>query len=82
MLSGHQLFLDMLNLRSKIFRNFFIYRVVWTLNFSEGGLGQLFLVIPNLIPKNFLDFFCLQSILDSEFFARGVGSGHQIFLVN
>ena len=36
--SRHQLFLVMLNLRSNIFRNFFIYRVLWTLNFWEGGL--------------------------------------------
>ena len=41
--SGYQLFLVMSNFRSKIFWNFFIYRVLWTLNFSLGG-GS----IPNL----------------------------------
>ena len=65
-------FLVMLNLRLKIFQNFFIYRVLWTLNFSEGCLGLVFSVMPNLTPKKFLDFFCLQSALDSEYFTGGV----------
>ena len=47
----------MLNLRSKVFWNFFIYRGLWTLNFSEGVSGyQLFLVMPNLRWKFFRNF--------------------------
>ena len=30
----------MLNLRSKIFQNYFVYRALWTLNFSKGGGGE------------------------------------------
>ena len=39
--------------------------------FHRGGLGQLFLVMPNLRPKNFSEFFHLQSPLNSEFFTWG-----------
>ena len=39
--------------------------------FRRGGLGQYFLVMPNLRPKNFLEFFYVHSALDSEFFRRG-----------
>ena len=47
--SAHKLFSFMLNLRSKNFHNFFFYRVVWTVNFSEVVSGhQLFLVTLNL----------------------------------
>ena len=48
--SRHQLFLVILNLRSKIYCNFFIYRVLWTLNCSgeEGSVHLLFLVMLNL----------------------------------
>ena len=40
--SWHQHFLVMLNLRSKIFQNFFVYRVFWTVNFSELCPGTNF----------------------------------------
>ena len=40
--SGHQLILVPLNLRSKMFWNPFIYRVLWTLNFLHLGLGTNF----------------------------------------
>ena len=60
---------------------FFIYRALWTLNFSEGVSGQqLFLV-----TLNFLEFFPLQNTLDAEFFRRGVWTpnffGHSKFEV-
>ena len=35
-------------------------------------MGQLFLVIPNLRPTNFSEFFYLHSTVDSEFFQGGV----------
>ena len=78
---GYQLFLVMLNLRSKTFQNFFIYGGVWTVNFSEGvSSHQLFLV-----TLNFLEFFHLQSTLDSELFRGGVRAptffGHATFEV-
>ena len=57
----------------KIFQNFFIYRALWTLNFTEGSLSQLFIVMPNLRSKNFSEFFHLQSTLDSEFLRWGSG---------
>ena len=41
-------------------------------------MGQLFLVMLNLRPKNFSEFFHLHSALDSEFYTRG--SGHQLFI--
>ena len=41
--------------------------MLWT-EFITGGSGhQLFLFMPNLRPKNFLEFFRLQSALESEF---------------
>ena len=74
--SGHQFFLVMLNLRSNFFRNFFYYRALWTLNFSEGVSGhQLFLV-----TLNFSELFHLHSTLDSEFF-RGDVQSLSYFLV-
>ena len=69
----------MLNLRSKLFGNFFIYQTLYTEYFT-GGSGSTFFVTPNLRPKNFSEFFNLQSTLDSEFF-RGVFYGHQLFWV-
>ena len=61
----------MLNLRSKIFRNFFVYRVLWTLNFSEGVSGHhLFLVTLNLRSKIFWNFFVYR-VLWTEFFRGG-----------
>ena len=55
--SVHQLFLVMLNLRSKTFWNFFVYRVLWT-EFFRGVTGnQLFLIILNLRSKIFWNFF-------------------------
>ena len=55
----------------KIFWIFFVYRAFWTLKFLQGGVGsehQLFLVMLNLRSKFILEFFHLQSALDSEFF--------------
>ena len=48
--------------------------------FQRRGLGQLFLVTPNLRSKIFWNFFPLPSALDSEFVGGGM-SGHQHFLV-
>ena len=42
------------------------------LNFSEGVLGQHFLVKTNLRPKTFSEFFHLQSALVCEFFSGDV----------
>ena len=60
----------------------------------EGGSGhQIFLVMPNLMSKNFSEFFHLLSTLDSKFFRVGSGPtffghakfegvcGHQLFWV-
>ena len=58
--SGLWIFLVTLNLRSKNFRNFLIHRVLWMLNFLQGGSGhQLFLLMLNLRTKIFLEFFSL-----------------------
>ena len=70
----------------KNLRNFSIYRVLWTLNFSQGGFRhQLFLVTLNLRSKSFQSFFHLQSPLDSEFFRWDVRApiffGHTKFKV-
>ena len=55
------------------------------LNFSEGVQEKLFLVTPNLRPKNFLEFSHLQSAVDCEFFAGRVWAptffGHSKFEV-
>ena len=51
--SGHQLFLVTLNLRSKIFQIFLIYRVQWMMNFLEGSLGTNFFGHPKFEVKNF-----------------------------
>ena len=43
------------------------------MNFSEGLSGyQLFLVMKNFRLRDFLEFFQLQSALDSDFFIGGV----------
>ena len=81
--SGHQLFLVTPNLRSKNFQNFFLYLVLWSLNFSwfqaEGWSRQhLFLVTPNLRSKNF------QNFLFSEYSGLWIcwgGSSHQLFFL-
>ena len=63
-----------------------MYKGLWTLNFSEGVSGhELFLVTPNLRPKYFLEYFCLQRSPDSEFFRGDVRAptffGHAKFEV-
>ena len=66
--SGHQLFLVMPNVRSKIFWNFFIYTALWTLNFFIGRSGhQIFLVTLNFRPKILQNFFLYQALW-TEFF--------------
>ena len=42
------------------------------LNLSDGVLGEFFLVMLNLRPKNFLEFFHVQSAFLSEFFSGDV----------
>ena len=72
--SGHQLFLVTLNLRSKIFRNFFIYRVLWNLNCSQRGLwAPTFFGHAKFEVKNFENFFVYR-VLWTEFFRGGVGA--------
>ena len=79
--SRNQLLLVGLNLRLKIFWNLFIYRELWNLNCSgEGFLGINSFGHCKFEVKIFLEFFRLQSTVDSELF-RGGGCGHQFFLV-
>ena len=62
----------MLNLRSKFFQNFLIYRALCTLNFSGGCVWPLtFFGHTKFEVKNFSEFFHSQSTFDSEFFASG-----------
>ena len=71
----HQLFLVMLKLGSKIFRNFFVYRIPWTLNFSEKVSGhQLFLV-----TLNFLEFSNYRALCTLNF--SELMSEHQHFFI-
>ena len=62
----------------KFFGNFFIYRMLWTLNFTGGIWAPTFLGHAKFEVKNFSEFFNLQSTVDSEFFSGGGGSGHQV----
>ena len=78
--SGHPLFWVTLNLRSDIFWNFFIYTVLWTLNFSQEVRPTTFFGHVEFEVKMFSEFFPLSSSLDSEFVGGG-GSGHQLSLV-
>ena len=67
--SGPQLFLVTLNLRSQIFWIFFIFRALGTLNCSWRGFwAQTFFGHAKFEVKNFSEIFHLQSALDSEFF--------------
>ena len=75
-----QLFLVMPNLSPKMFGDFFVYRVLCTLNFLQGvSRHQLFLVILNLRSKILWNFF-IYRVLWTMNFSEGV-SGHQLFLV-
>ena len=54
-------FLVTLNLRSNIFQNFFIYRVLWTLSavdseFFAGGSGYQFFLVTLNLRSNVLGF--------------------------
>ena len=69
--AGHQLFLVTPNLRSKSFRNFFIYRVLWTLNLT-GSRHQLFLGIQNLRSKSFQNIFLYKALWTLKFSGRGL----------
>ena len=55
----------------------------WNRNFSERVVwAPIFFGHTKFEVKFFLEFFCLQSTLDAEFFAGGGGwSGHQLFFV-
>ena len=59
--SGHQLFLVMLNLKSKSFRKFFVYKVVWTMNFLGVSGYQLFLSHQIWLDPKFFGVGCLGS---------------------
>ena len=57
----------------KIIQNFFLYHVLRTLNFSEGGSGhQLFLVTPNLRSNIFQNFFLYQVLWSLNLSGEGV----------
>ena len=77
----HQFFLVMLNLKPKIFRNFFNLPSTLDSKFFSKGVSrhQLFFGHAKFETKNFSEFFPLPSIFDSEFL--GGGSRHQLFLV-
>ena len=63
------------NLRKKFFWNFFIYRALWTLNFSERMSGQqLFLVMLNLTSKIFWNFLFTEHSGLWIFQREGVGT--------
>ena len=84
-LSGHQLYLVTLNLMSKIFWNFLLTEgsALWI--FQSGCLATNFFGHTKFEVKIFLEFFSLQSTLDSEFFRGGFQvptfSGHTKFEV-
>ena len=81
--SRHQLFLVILNLRSKFFWNFLIYRALWTLNFFIGGSGhQNFSGHTKFEVKNVSDFFHLQSTVDTEFFCRQIWTPNFLVTLN
>ena len=69
----------------KNFQNFFIYRVLWTLNFLEGVSGhQVFLVMTNLRSNFFRKFLIYRTLLMLNFLQRGLGTnlfGHTKFEV-
>ena len=68
------------SLRSKIFENFFVYRMLWTSNFLHGVFGhQLCLVTQNLRTQIFQNFF-IYRVLWTLNLSKGV-SGHQLSLV-
>ena len=76
---GHQLILVPLNFRSKMFWNPFIYRVLWTLNFSQRGLGtNCFLLTLNLRSNIFQNFFVYRVLWTLNFFQLG-GIGTNFF---
>ena len=59
----------MLNFRSKVFCNFFLYRVLQTLNFSVEVSGhQIFLVMLNLRSKIFRNFSIYKALWTLNFF--------------
>ena len=66
--SGHQLFLVMLNLRSK----FFCLQSTLDSEFFRGDVqGPTFLGHTKFEVKNFLEFFQLHSTVDSELLMEG-----------
>ena len=68
------------NLKSKNFQNFFLYQVLWTLNFLEGApRTNIILVTPNLRPKMFQNFF-IYRVLRTLNFSERVGVQAQNFL--
>ena len=82
----HQHVFVLPNFTRKIFRYFFLYCALWTLNLSMKGVQvPTFLGHAKFEVKDFSEFFCLQSALDSEFFRGGVWAatffGHAKFEV-
>ena len=68
--SGYQVSVTV-SLRSKIFENFFVYRMLWTSNFLHGVFGhQLCLVTQNLRTQIFQNFF-IYRVLWTELFTGG-----------
>ena len=77
-----QLILVKLNLRLKIFRNFLIYRLLWTLIFLQGVSGyQIFLVTLILRSKIFRNFFVYRVLSTLNFPLGSEVSGHQLYWV-
>ena len=66
-------FLVMLNLSSNFLCNFFVYRALWILNFSEAvSRYQIFLVIPNLRSKIFWNVFIYRALWTLNFTQEGL----------
>ena len=70
--SGHQRFLVTLNLRSKIFRNFFVYRVLWTEFFRGGDWRPTFFGHAKFEVKYFSEIFRLQSTMELNCLGEGI----------
>ena len=74
-----QHFLVMLNLRSKIFQNFFIYRALWTLNFLEGGVWVPTFFVEGIGPGTNIFWSC--EIWGEKFFKFFSFTNHSRFWI-
>ena len=81
-LSGHQLFWSCQIWGQKFFRIFFIYRLLWTLNFSgEGGPGTNFFWSCQIWVQKVFRIFSFTKCSGLWSFQLEDWSRHQLFLV-